>query len=83
MFIGSALKRMELGTVGYGILIGWLLYFLSSIILIEYANKKYPPSQPNFQTNINLSSSGIYNLFQLLPEDPAYSTGGRPIFKSE
>ena len=70
MFIGSALKRMELGTVGYGILIGWLLYFLSSIILIEYANKKYPPSQPNFQTNINLSSSGKYNFFNFYFKKP-------------
>jgi hypothetical protein len=66
MFIGSALKRMELGTIGYGILIGWLLYFFSAIILIEYVNKKYPPSQPNFQTNISLNSSGKNNLFKSL-----------------
>jgi hypothetical protein len=81
MFIGSALKRMELGTVGYGILIGWLLYFLSSIILIEYANKKYPPSQPNFQTNINLSSSGKYNLFQLFCFEKRKKKDIKKIFK--
>jgi len=65
MFIGTALKRINLGTIGYGILIGWLLFFILFIVQIEYVNKKYPASRPNFQTSINLNSTGKNNFFKI------------------
>ena len=57
-FIGTALERINLGTVGYGILIGWLLLLLLFIVAMEYLNRKYPVSRPNFQTSINLNRTG-------------------------
>jgi hypothetical protein len=52
MFLGVSIDEMNLGSVGYGLLIGWVLWFLmlvASIEIFDYMNNK------NKKTSIFLS----------------------------
>ena len=61
MFIGTGLKRMNLGSHGYGILIGWSLFVIILYILLEIANRKYVSSEPNLSPDLYMHNIGKTN----------------------
>lgn len=65
MFLGVIIKRTNLEARGIGIMVGWTLWILIFVILIEFTQNKFKKEQIIFSLN-NFNGEIFFNAFFFL-----------------